>query len=70
MTDDRLRRCAIHGPELRAYVEALVAAERVDTLPPGCDITKAISVAQMVEEHMRQPWGGATIVTEDDGEMD
>lgn len=27
MTDDRLRRCAIHGPELRAYVEALVAAE-------------------------------------------
>ena len=27
MTDDRLRRCAIHGPEMRAYVEALVAAE-------------------------------------------
>lgn len=26
--NDRLRRCDIHGPELRAYVEALVAAER------------------------------------------
>lgn len=25
--NDRLRRCDIHGPELRAYVEALVAAE-------------------------------------------
>ena len=25
--DDRLRRCRNHGPELRAYVEALVAAE-------------------------------------------
>jgi hypothetical protein len=25
--DDRLRRCSIHGPELRAYVEALLAVE-------------------------------------------
>jgi hypothetical protein len=27
MTDDRLRRCHQHGPELRAYVEELVATE-------------------------------------------
>ena len=26
--DDRLRRCAVHGPELRAYVEALVEGEK------------------------------------------
>jgi hypothetical protein len=72
MTDDRLRRCSIHGPELRAYVEALVKAEKGETLPLGCDITKAISIAQMVEEFPRLPWegGGATIVTEEDGEYE
>jgi hypothetical protein len=34
MTDDRLRRCAIHGPELRAYVEALVKAEAERAVEP------------------------------------
>ena len=33
--DDRLRRCRNHGPEMRAYVEALVAAEAEEAKTPG-----------------------------------
>ena len=32
--DDRLRRCRNHGPEMRAYVEALVAAEAEEAKRP------------------------------------
>lgn len=56
MTDDRLRRCAIHGPELRAYVEALVKAE----------------AERAVMERQPEPRdeGGWTVVTDDDGGWD
>jgi hypothetical protein len=53
--DDRLRRCSIHGPELRAYVEALVKAEAeltADAKAMGLDkaITQTLK-ASLIEVH-------------------
>jgi hypothetical protein len=56
MTDDRLRRCSIHGPELRAYVEALVKAEA--------------ERAVMERQPELRDEGGETVVTDDDGGWD
>ena len=72
--DDRLRRCSIHGPELRAYVEALVKAEAERAVEKP---SIPIQPRGMVKIHVRcmgegRPleYGDETVVTDDDGETD
>lgn len=66
--DDRLRRCAQHGPELRAYVEALVAAERADAELIVPIRQTGMGTISVVGTPQGCPQDAATIVTDDDGE--